>query len=302
MSTQSTPHGATIVVGIDGSDGATRALGWAVAEAGMRTATLEVVHSWAPPVPISSIGARVNPIDSALYEREANATLEESVRAIATFDPDGAVCIESRLVRGYASTVLLDRLDDADLLVVGSRGRGGFAGLLLGSVSQRCVEQARRPVAVIRSEEPITGKGVVVGVDGSEGSWHALQWAFDEAALRGTLLSVVHAWPPPLVAQPVGVVVRHSSSVDYAAHGERLLHAMVDELAARGPQQPAGISLLPIEERPASALLECSRSADVLVVGSRGRGGFMGLLLGSVSQQCVHHATCAVVVVPSRGG
>jgi nucleotide-binding universal stress UspA family protein len=302
MSTQPTPHRAVIVVGIDGSEGSDRALEWATAEASLRKATLEVVHAWAPPVPISSIGARVNPIDPHLYEHEAREILDESVAATSKFDPAGLVHVESRLARGYTSTVLLDRLKDADLLVVGSRGRGGFGGLLLGSVSQRCVENATRPVAIIRSGESAAGKAVVVGVDGSEGSWQALRWAFDEAALRRTPLSVVHAWAPPGVSQPISVVLRHPSTVDYVAHGRKLLHAMVDGLIARGPQRPTAIDLLPIEEQPARALLDCSHGAGLLVVGSRGRGGFMGLLLGSVSQQCVHHASCAVVVVPAHGG
>jgi nucleotide-binding universal stress UspA family protein len=298
MSDEAIGQRTKLVVGVDGSDGANHALEWAVAEARLRSSMLEVVHAWAPPVPISELGARLNPIDPAFYEHIAHDTLDDAGRAVAAFDPSSEVHVESLLVRGNVPTVLLERSVDADLLVVGNRGRGGFVGLLLGSVSQHCVEQSTRPVAVIRPQpSTVTGGGVVVGVDGSQGSWRALRWALDEAALRQTRLSVVHAWSPPAAVQPAVLVTMPPWSMDYYARSESLLHEMVDGMVTRGPQ-PSSIDLLPIEDRPARALIQCSRGAELLVVGSRGRGGFAGLLLGSVSQQCLHHATCATVVVP----
>ena len=298
MSETSTTYRAKVIVGIDGSEAATHALEWALAEARLHATTLEVIHVWAPPVPISALGARLNPIDPALYEHAANATLEEARRVLPTRDPETAVHVDHHLIRGHAATVLLERSKEAGLLVVGSRGRGGFVGLLVGSVSQHCAEHATRPVAVIRpSVSTATGGGVVVGVDGSGGSWRALRWAFDEAALRNTRLSVVHAWSMPTVVEPSVLVTLPPWSRDYAAHSVDLLHEMVDGMVGRGPQ-PSSIDLLPIEDRAARALLHCSRDAELLVVGSRGRGGFAGLLLGSVSHQCLHHAGCPIVIVP----
>jgi nucleotide-binding universal stress UspA family protein len=195
--------------------------------------------------------------------------------------------------------VLVELEAPGDLLVVGSRGRGGFAGLLLGSVSQHCATHAKGPVVVVPPTAPLPPeRGVVVGVDGSDGSRAALRWAADEARVRGAQLTVVNAWWQPVTVSPLGEPVSLQQRVDLRPRSERLLR----EAASWIDPQVAGsldVELLPVESPTAPALLECAKGAGLLVVGSRGRGGFAGLLLGSVSQHCVRHATCAVVVVPS---
>jgi nucleotide-binding universal stress UspA family protein len=293
-----------IVVGIDDSDGARHALAWARDEAGLHDADLHAVHAWAPPAPISEIAAMATPVDPAVFEQAAAELLERETADLAA--RPGSRAIQSRVVRGYTSSVLLEQAADADLLVVGSRGRGGFAGLLLGSVSQQCVQHARHPVAVIPSSAPLLPSGevasldVVVGVDGSEGSWTALRWALEEAGLRGAQLAVLHAWSTPFAVPPGGIGVAPMRRKDFVEQSERLLHDMVDGTVARADHKPPVIELIPVEEPAAPALLHRARGAGLLVVGGRGRGGFAGLLLGSVSQQCLHHAPCAVVVVPHR--
>jgi nucleotide-binding universal stress UspA family protein len=280
------PARGRIVVGVDGSDSARQALAWARDEAVLRGAGLRVVHAWSPPPPVTEIGVMVSPGDDETYEKLAQEVLSDACATIAADSP-ASLTIESSAVRGYPSSVLLHAATEADLLVVGSRGRGGFAELLLGSVSHQCVHHADGPVAVIPPSAPAPGSGdVVVGVDGSEGSWMALRWAVDEAAIRGARLSVVHAWTTAYAVPP---------------GGQRLLHEMVDGTVARAERPPPDIELLPVEEPPAPALLHRAKGAGLLVVGGRGRGGFAALLLGSVSQQCLHHASCAVVVVPHRG-
>jgi len=122
--------------------------------------------------------------------------------------------------------------------------------------------------------------------------------AIDEAAARGVRLSVVHAWWTPYPIPPGGLGLAPDDPKRFVEQSQELLHEMVDGAVARAERRPADIELLPIEEPAAPALLDRAKDAALLVVGSRGRGGFAGLLLGSTSQQCVHHATCAVVVVP----
>lgn len=137
---------------------------------------------------------------------------------------------------------------------------------------------------------------IVVGVDGSDTSREALRWAIKEAAFRGATLDVVHAWQPPFVGgYPYTAATLDPAVVEHAAR--HLLDTIVDGEDASALSQPL-IKIL-VCESPARALIEASKGADMVVVGSRGRGGFVGLMLGSVSQQVVHHASCAVVVIPA---
>ena len=149
--------------------------------------------------------------------------------------------------------------------------------------------------------------GIVVGVDGSQGGQKALDWALAEAQLRRASLRVVHAWMLPLIeALPEPWVVGSPSvgpSTDEVrnhveAAARDVLSASVDRARSTAPELEIAGEL--VEGRAAVALLDAARDADLLVVGSRGRGGFAGLLLGSVSGQCVHHARCPVVVVPEK--
>ena len=137
--------------------------------------------------------------------------------------------------------------------------------------------------------------GIVVGVDGSDGSRDALRWAFREARLRGTTLRVVHAWGMPYAPAATGYTPLPVAPLhDAAGKGaQRLLDEELNEIETGGVR----IEPMLVEGAPASVLLEAAKDADMVVVGSRGGGGFVDLLLGSVGQQVVHHATCPVVVV-----
>jgi nucleotide-binding universal stress UspA family protein len=141
---------------------------------------------------------------------------------------------------------------------------------------------------------------IVVGVDGSEASAAALRWAWDEAARAHADLEVVSAWTYPLGSEPF--VLGGSSIVDQAvADATETVHRMVTEVRDAHPGSGVAVYEVPLSGPPAAALLRRAETADLLVVGSRGRGGFRTLLLGSVSQQCATHAPCPVVVVrPDR--
>lgn len=136
---------------------------------------------------------------------------------------------------------------------------------------------------------------IVVGVDGSVGSREALRWAFAEAKLRNATLEAVTVWQYPITAS-LPTFGAMTTPDDLSTEARTTLIAILAEEGITA-EAPIPVSTLVAEGNPARALLDASASADLLVVGSRGHGGFTGVLVGSISQQCVHHATCPVVVV-----
>ena len=138
-------------------------------------------------------------------------------------------------------------------------------------------------------------KPIVVGVDGSENSKCALRWALEEARLRGTGLEIVHAWNPTYATPfPLTPVAYDPDIYEKAAH--EVLAEMLESVDTSGLSGPVETKL--VESNAATALLSAGRDAELLVVGARGTGGFLGLVLGSVAQQVTSHAPCPVVVVP----
>jgi len=282
-----------IVVGIDGSEGSMRALHWAAREATSWSAGLDVVHTWTEPYSIFAEGAYVDP---APFEASARRILDGAVELLGR---QGAVPVDvrPRLVADDAAIGLVRAAAGAVLLVVGSRGHGGFAELLLGSVSRRCADHASCPVAVIpRRSSSDDQRRIVVGVDGSEPSYGALHWAFAEAARHDAHLDVINAYDEQRFISPFGpVAVVDHEELETASRA--LLEEMTAGAAGRAGGRPRTVALIPCPTGAARGLLEMARGADLLVVGSRGRGTARGLLLGSVSQQCVHHTPCPIVVV-----
>lgn len=140
---------------------------------------------------------------------------------------------------------------------------------------------------------------IVVGVDGSEASAAALRWALEEARRRGTTLRLVHAWHRPLEAAPMAAPMWLDGEVFESLRTAAA--ELLDRMVAEAGDAATGVELerIVVEAGAARALLAAADGADLLVVGSRGHGGFLGLLLGSVSQQCAHHAPCPVVIVPA---
>jgi nucleotide-binding universal stress UspA family protein len=287
-----------IVVGIDGSPTSERALRWAAEEAVLRESVLDVVHAWLPTYPLTAHDVFD---DQAGLENAAHRRLLDAVAQLQT-EVHGLGGIRERLELEHPATALLTAAEGADLLVVGTRGRGGFAGLLLGSVSQRCLTHAPCPVAVVpptaaESDQP--PERIVAGVDGSQASYDALRWAALEARRRSARLDIVHAWVVPELLVPTGAVF-----VGAPEELERASTVVLDtarawldsELDDEGGKPPE-YELRSVAGSPAAALLERARGADLLVLGARGVGSFRGLILGSVSQQCASHATCPTVVV-----
>jgi nucleotide-binding universal stress UspA family protein len=183
-----------VTVGVDGSERAREALRFALAEARVRNAKLRVISAWRIP-PFTANGAGAIPVYDLLCE-ELAASARRLVDAELDSVDAGAsgIEIERRAVRGDAADALVKNSAEADLLVVGSHGRGAIGGVLLGSVSEACIHHAACPVAVVRAFAAARHGRVVVGVDGSRGSRAAFEWAVDECRLRSATLHTVVAY------------------------------------------------------------------------------------------------------------
>lgn len=206
------------------------------------------------------------------------------------------LAIEQEVVTGFPVPVLTDEAARAQLVVLGDRGLGGFTGLLVGSVAVAVTTHAPCPVVVVRGPTPDAPRPsdgpVVVGIDGSPTSEAAVEFAFEVADLRGVPLVAVHAWTDYEIGSTM-VAVLDGEAIDADEH--RLLAERLAGWSEKYPDVP--VQRLVTRCRPARTLVEQSEYAQLVVVGSRGRGGFAGLMLGSVSHALLHHAACPVAVV-----
>lgn len=291
-----------LVVGMDESPDAAIALRWAMDAARRSGGRVRAVMAWTP---LRQHHLDPHSGDDADYsEADAAAALEHYVSSAVAAGPAevavAEVAVEMEVAPGQPGPVLVEESDGAEMLVVGSQGYGGIVGSIVGSVSQHCMHHARCPVAVVPPLPEITETSsgrIVVGVDGSVASREALVWAADQARRRGATLEVVHAWTPP--AYPL----RTLRLADPDAF-ERAANELVDELLVEVGLDGtgAGVARLVVPSTsPSGALLDRAPDADMVVVGTRGAGGFGAMLLGSVPAQLAQHARAVVVVVPTVG-
>ncbi|MFG3441123.1 universal stress protein [Nonomuraea sp. NPDC047897] len=283
-----------IVVGFDGSAPSLQAVSWAGQEAMIRDAPLHLVHAterWTP-------DALLVP-EPAGWEIEAEAAAGQQLQQAAIHARAGRprLTVTTEIVSIGAAEGLLRAAEGAQLLVVGNRGRGGFAELLLGSVSRQVATRAPCPVAVIR-QPPARDSGViVVGVTGRPGQESLLDFAFHEAALRRAVLRAVHAWTHPGTVTP-WTVDPPVYDIEAVGQDEALLLAQV--LAGWREKFP-DVELVQhvVHAHPGKALAEASAEADLVVVGAS-HGPARALLggLGGTVHAVLHHARAPVVVVP----
>ncbi|MEO6510251.1 MAG: universal stress protein [Nocardioides sp.] len=282
-----------IVVGIDRSANSNAALDWAIVEASNRKLPLHLFSAGIRQIP-GGESMYEDPDVAALVRLEAiasaDAVLETAVAHARAVSPHLVVTRESEVDRAAGGLVKLS--SSADTIVLGRSSHGPLIGSVLGSVALQVTLHAQCPVVVVHeaNDHSSDAQGVVVGVDGSAGSQVALGYAFEQASLRGVRLEVVHAW---WTTVPSGLtelirsdqVTRQRQTLSEALMGwsEKYPDVEVQQSLPMGPT--------------VLVLTEAAKTAELLVVGSRGRGGFRSLLLGSVSRGVLEHATCTVAVV-----
>ncbi|TNC24816.1 universal stress protein [Amycolatopsis alkalitolerans] len=279
-----------IVAGADGTRASLRAVSWAAGEAALRHLPLHVVNGFGIP---DAFYGEILPPKGWLEARksESEALVREAVTVAEQEQPRLTTEQESSL--DAPIPLLIRRSEGAKMIVVGSAGRGVLGDLLVGSTAAALAAHAKCPVAVIRGDEHRDGP-VVVGVDGSEAGESAVAFAFEEASLRGLPLIAVHAWHDGDAAQ---VFAAARAAYDYEPLRDAETRVLAEVLAGWQEKFPdVQVDRVVEEDRPRQRLLDWSTKASLIVVGSRGRGGFTGLLLGSVSQALVEHAGCPVLV------
>ena len=292
-STQSsTGHG--ILVGVDGSDESLAAVAWAAEEAVLRGTRITLLHVISPLVVTW-------PIESLEYgfaewqDTNAQNVIDQAQKALYTALGDTAPPpVRAHISHDGTVPELAAASADAELLVVGSRGRGPIGGAVLGSVSRSLLHHAHCPVAVIKTG-PTRGREdgerpILLGIDGSPASEAATAFAFDEASRRHVGLMALHAWCDLGVFGILGS--------DWDAHQEQGQEILAERLAGWQERYP-DVDVRPqlVCDRPARWLVDESKNAQLVVVGTRGRGGIAGMLLGSVATSVVESSPTPVVVV-----
>jgi nucleotide-binding universal stress UspA family protein len=304
-----------IVVGVDGSDHGQCALVWAAREAERRRRPLHIVTAYSVPIfAASGLDGGYATVDDSVIREGAEAIVKQALDKVSGYTID----VDASVENGDASGVLLEMSESAELLVFGTRGRGGFVGRLLGSVSSALPAHAKCPTVTvplicsdrlgettedkrIKAEQARSGHQpvenvVVVGVDGSEQARVAVLEAASQAERLGATLRVVCAVP-----QYSGSLAWVPAPMDRKALFADIrvqLDAGMAWLKSHFPHLPVESELK--DGSPVDVLVEASRHVELIVVGTRGRGGFTGMLLGSTSDGVLHHAKGPVLVVPDR--
>ena len=284
-----------IVVGIDASAGAAAALRWAVADAATHKASVRLICAYQRSVEYEPMLMWSGLPDSEVQHSRSVAedVVTKAIKLAAELD--GGVHVQGEAIDGNPVPVLTDESHRGSLMVLGSRHRSAVEASVLGSVSTGVAARSACPVVVLGGPAALANENpaVVVGVDGTEESELLLSFAFDHASRHRIPLRALLFWHPDLLATMLwraepAAPTRAALWLSEALAGWREKYPDVD------------VSTAVIRDHPAAGLAACASSAQLLVVGTRGRRALVGTLLGSVSQAVLHHATCPVAVVPTH--
>jgi nucleotide-binding universal stress UspA family protein len=281
-----------ILVGIDGSPSALAAARWAAREAVVRRAPIRLVYAFGwMPVHDADDPVQIVPDARDALRRTAEERLAAAAAQVAEVAPD--VEVSQEVTTGMPAALLVSLSAEAQLAVVGHRGLGGFAGLVIGSVGTALAAHAACSVVVVRGPDATRQDGpIVVGLDGSPQSEAALAFAVEAAVARRVPLRAVRAWLDPAVPYVV------TGPADWDEEVRRQQGLLSEQLVEWREKYPdLRVEPVLMQDQPAHALAQSTGGAQLVVVGSRGRGGLTGMLLGSVSQAVLQHAECPVAVV-----
>ncbi|MGQ4618725.1 universal stress protein [Nocardia sp. R7R-8] len=285
-----------MVAAVDGSASSYQAVAWAAVEAALHHRALHIVTSMAIPTGFGP-GISLGEADLEWLRGDGERILADAARVARTAVPGAEPAITTEVTFELITPMLIERSARAWMLVVGSRGMGAFQRGLLGSVSTATTHHARCPVAVIHGIAAIDAvsarQPVLVGVDGTDNSVAAVELAFEEASRRKVDLVALHAWSD-------------TSGLDVPARGwdgarEAAEAVLAESLAGWAERYPdVAVRRVVTADRPGRSLLDESANAQLVVVGSHGRGGFAGMLLGSTSNTLLHSVDVPLIVVRSR--
>jgi len=292
----------TIAAGFDGSPSAAAALDWAALEANRTGAILRIICVVHCPGMLAGTLETAPTLPPSLLNRAHELAADAALGARKVLDSGR---VETQIVVGAAAEALVSATQSVQLLVVGNRGRSELASTVLGSVSFAVTAHAHCPVVVVGEGAVVVGPqhGVVVGVDGSSAGDRALDLAADVAAHAGAPLRIICAWDLPAAESWAHAYWETASpDADWARTQHDVAVKVVTAAAERAQSAHRGLvaSSEVLQGQAGPVLGAASRHAGLVVVGSRGLGGFSGLVLGSVSHHVIHSSACPVMVVRKR--